>query len=167
VTSPDIFEWFKRVRWDSLHSLWPLHNLFVLLGGSLAEATRRWVKRRNARLAQNWPSVEGRVGSIDVTRGTKFFGSARQTEAHFKYSYSVCEPNETNYYTGDFSRLFPGDDRAWEWLWSLKDKRIRVHVQPDKPEVSVVLAGDLDAHYPLPVRTPEDLVFARPEIYTQ
>jgi len=34
-------------------------------------------------------------------------------------------------------------------------------------EVSVVLAADLDAHFPIPVRTPEDLVFARPEIYTQ
>ena len=31
----------------------------------------------------------------------------------------------------------------------------------------VVLAADLDAHFPIPVRTPEDLVFARPEIYTQ
>ncbi len=167
MISPDIFELFKRVRWTSFHSLWPLHNLFALLAGSLAEASRRWVKRRNARLAQNWPSVEGLVGSTDVVRGTKFFGSPRRTEAHFHYSYAVKEEGETNYYSGDYSRPFPDDDRAWEWLWSLKGKRIRVHAQPGKPEVSAVLAADLDAHFPLPVRTPDDLVFARPEIYTQ
>lgn len=167
MTSPDIFELFKRVRWNSFHSLWQFHNLFALLGGSLAEAGRRWVKRRNARLAQNWPSVDGSVQSIDVVNGTKFYGNARRTEAAFTYSYSVLDGSETNYFSGNFARPFPNADRAWEWLWTLKGKRIRVQVQPEKPEVSVVLPADLDAHYPLPVRTPEDLVFARPEIYTQ
>lgn len=167
MTSPAIFELLRRVRWNSFHFLWQFHNLFALLGGSLAEISRRWVKRRNAHLAQSWPSVEGQVGSTNVVRGAKFFGSARRTEAHFHYSYSVKEEGETNYYSGDFSRPFPDNDRAWEWLWSLKNKRVRVHVQPEHPEVSVVLAADLDAHYPIPVRTPEDLVFARPEIYTQ
>lgn len=167
MTSPDIFELFKRVRGSSFHSLWPLHNLFALLAGSLAEAGRRWIKRRNARLAQNWPPADGTVQSIDVAEGTKFFGSARRTDARFTYSYSVQEGSETNYYSGDFSRPFPNADRAWEWLHSLKDKRIRVHVEPGKPEVSAVLAADLDAHFPLPMRTPEDLVFARPEIHTQ
>ena len=42
-----------------------------------------------------------------------------------------------------------------------------MHAQAEHPAVSVVLAADLDAHSPLPVRTPEDLVFARPEIYTR
>jgi hypothetical protein len=167
VTTPDIFDVLKRVRWSSFHSLWPLHNLFAVLGGSLAEASRRWVKRRNARLAQNWPSVEGRVQATSVAKGTRFYGSGRHPTATFTYSYSVKEDSETNYYTGDFSRPFPDEDRAWEWLWALKDKKIRVHVHPDKPEVSAVLAADLDAHFPIPVRTPEDLVFARPEIYIQ
>ena len=167
MTTPEIFEFFRRVKWNSFHSLWPLHNLFVLLGGSLAEISRRWIKRRNARLAQSWPSVEGEVVDTNVVKGTKFYGSARQTNASFTYSYSVKDGSETNYYSGDFSRPFPEEDRAWEWLWTLKNKRIRVHVQPEHRQVSVVLAADLDAHYPLPVRTPEDLVFARPEIYTQ
>ena len=167
MTIPEIAEALKRVRWSSFHSLWPLHNLFALLGGSLAEISRRWIKRRNARLAQSWPSVEGQVQTTNVVRGTKFHGSARPPNVFFKYSYSVKEGSETNYYSGDFSRPFLDEDRAGEWLWSLKNKRIRVHVQPEHPEVSVVLAADLDAHFPIPVRTPEDLVFARPEIYTQ
>jgi hypothetical protein len=167
VTAPEIFDLLKRVKWNSLHSLWPLHNLFLLLGGSVAEAFRRWVKRRNARLAQSWPSVEGQVQATKVLMGTKFYGSARHPNASFTYFYSVKEGDETNYYTGDFSRPFPDEDRAWEWLRLLKDKRIRVHVQPEHAEVSVVLAADLDAHFAIPVRTPEDLVFARPEIYSQ
>jgi hypothetical protein len=133
----------------------------------LAAASRRWIKRRNARLAQHWPSVDGRVQSTDVVKGTKFLGTARRIEAKFTYSYSVNEGSELNYYSGDFSRPFPDEDRAWEWLRTLKGKRIRVHVHPDKPQVSAVLGADLDAHFAIPVRTPEDLVFARPEIYIQ
>jgi hypothetical protein len=167
LTSPAIFDLLKHVRWSSWHFLSSLHNLFVPLAGSVAEASRRWVKRRSARRAQSWPSVEGRVQSINVVTGTKFFGSPRQHNATFTYSYSVHEGSEMNYYSGDFSRAFPEADRGWEWLRSLKEKRIRVHIHPEKPEVSVVLAADLDAHYALPMRTPEDLVFARPEIYSQ
>lgn len=102
-----------------------------------------------------------------VLKGTIFHGTARHPNAFFKYSYSMKEGSETNYYPGDFSRPFPDEDRAWEWLWSLKNKRIGVHVQSDHPEVSVVLAADVDAHFPIPVRMPEDLMFVRPEIYTQ
>ncbi|MGA2051444.1 MAG: hypothetical protein ABSG96_27470, partial [Terracidiphilus sp.] len=69
MTIPDIFEVLKRVRWSSFHSLWPLHNLFALLGGSLAEISRRWIKHRNARLAQSWPSVEGQVQATNVVKG--------------------------------------------------------------------------------------------------
>ena len=167
MTAPEIFDLLKRVKWSSFHYWTSLHNFFVPLGASLAEFSRRWIKRRNARLAQSWPSAEGTVQSINVVKGTRFYGAAPHPNASFTYFYSVNESSEINYFSGDFSRPFPDQERAWEWLRSLKDKRIRVHVQPGKPEVSVVLAADLDAHFPLPVRTPEDLVFARPEIYPQ
>jgi len=167
VTTPEFFDLFKRINWNSFHFWTSLHNFLLPLGASLAEVARRWVKRRNARLAQNWPSADGTVQAIDVVKGTRFYGSPRHATASFTYSYSFQEGCETNYFSGNFSRPFPNADRAWEWLWTLKGKRIRVHVQPGKPEVSVVLAADLDAHFPLPVRTPEDLVFARPEIYRQ
>ena len=167
MTTPDLFDLLRRVKWNSFHLWTSLHNFLVPVGAWLVEASRRWIKRRNARLAQNWPSVEGRVQSTDVVKGTKFYGAARRIEARLTYSYSVNEGSELNYYSGDFSRPFPDEDRAWEWLWTLKGKRIRVHVHPDKPQVSAVLAADLDAHFAIPVRTPEDLVFARPEIYIQ
>ena len=102
--------------------------------------------------------MEGQVRSIDVKAATKFFGSARRFEAKFKYSYSVNDGGETSSYSGDFSRSFGDKVRAWEWLELLKNQRIRVHVRPGRPEVSSVLAADLDAHFTLPARTPADLV---------
>jgi hypothetical protein len=160
LTTPDIIEIFKRIRWNSFHSWVPFHNLFAPVAAAIAEFSRRWIKRRNARLAQHWPVAEGRVLQIDVKTGTKFFGSARRFEATFKYSYSVQDSGEVNYYSGDFSRPFPDKERAWEWLELLKNQRIRVHVRPGRPEVSTVLAADLDAHFSLPARTPADLVSA-------
>jgi hypothetical protein len=158
LTTPDIVELLKRVRWDSFHTWVPFHNLFAPVAAALAEFSRRWVKRRNARLAQHWPVVEGQVQWIDVKAGTKFVGSARRFEARFKYSYSVNDGGNVGYYSGDFSRFFADKERAWEWLELLKNQRIRVHVRPGRPEVSSVLAADLDAHFTLPARTPADLV---------
>jgi hypothetical protein len=158
LTTPDIVELLKRAKWNSFHSWVPFHNLFAPVAASLAEFCRRWIKRRNARLAQHWPVVEGQVQQIDVKRGTKFFGSARRFEAILKYSYCVNDAGEVSYYSGEFSRPFPDKERAWEWLELLKNQRIRVHVRPGRPEVSAVLAADLDAHFTLPARTPADLV---------
>jgi hypothetical protein len=167
VIAPDIIDLLKRVKWNSFHSWFPLHNLLAVFGGSLAEITRRWIKRRNARLAQHWPVADGQVQSIDVGAGTKFFGSARKFNATFKYSYPVQNGSEVSYYSGDFSRPFPDKERAWEWLELLKNKRIRVHYKPGHPEVSAVLAADLDAHFALPARTPADLLYYSPGIDSQ
>ncbi|MFY9854701.1 MAG: hypothetical protein WAK26_12575 [Terracidiphilus sp.] len=143
------------------------HNVLAPLVPALLEVVRRQVKRRRARLAQNWPVADGKVQSIDVTAGTKFFGSARRFNASFKYSYTVQDGGEVNHFSGDFSRLFPDRERAWEWLELLKNKQIRVHFQPAHPEVSAVLASDLDAHFSVPARTPDDFVLSpvgtRPE----
>jgi hypothetical protein len=167
MTAPDLTELLKRVHWNSFHSWFPLHNLLPVFGGSLAEITRRWVKRRHARLAQHWPVADGQVQSIDVKTGTKFFGSSRRFNATFKYSYAVQDGSEINYYSGDFLRPFADKERAWDWLELLKNKRIRVHYQPGHPEVSTVLAADLDAHFALPARTPADLLLASPGIDPQ
>jgi hypothetical protein len=160
VNIPEIVDLLKRIRWNSLHSWVPLHTFLPVVGGSVAEFLRRQVKRRNARLAQHWPVEEGQVRDIDVAAGTKFFGSARQFNATFKYSYTVNDAGEVSHYSGDFSRFFPDKEQAWEWLELLKNKRIRVHVRPGKPQVSAVLAADLDAHFYLPARTPADFVLS-------
>ena len=167
LTTPDIFDLFKRVKWNSFHYWMSFHNVLAPLGASLVELARRWIKRRRARLAQNWPVADGQVQSIDVARGTKFFGSARQFNASFKYSYTVQDGSELNYLSGDYSRPFPDKERAWEWLELLKNTRIRVHVQPGHPEVSAVLTSDLDAHFSLPARTPSDFVLSPSAIHPE
>ena len=160
VTTPDIFDLLRRFRWNNFHSWTSFHGMIAPLMAALAGTWRKWIKRRNARMAQHWPVVDGVVQSIDVGQGTKFFGSPRQFTATFKYSYTVQDGSEVAYYSGEFSRPFPDKERAWEWLELLKNQRIRVHVQPGKPEVSSFLASDLDAHFSLPARTPADFVLS-------
>jgi hypothetical protein len=162
VIAPDIFDLLKRVHWDPFHLWTSLHNFLVPLGAVIAQSIRSWIKRRRARLAQHWPVADGQVQSIDVGAGAKFFGSTRRFNATFKYSYSVQDGSQVSHYSGDFFRLFPDKERAWEWLELLKNKHIRVHYQPGHPEVSVVLAADLDAHFALPARTPADLLVFSP-----
>lgn len=158
LSTPDIIELFKHVKWSSFHSWVPFHNLLAPVLAAFGEFCRRWIKRRNARLAQHWPVAEGQVQSIDVKAGTRFYGGARRFEASFHYSYRVDDAGTATCYSGGYSRLFPDKERAWEWLELLKNQRIRAHVRPGRPDVSVVLAQDLDAHFSVPARTPADLV---------
>jgi hypothetical protein len=167
VIAPDIIDLVKRVHWDPLHLWNALHSLVAPLAAVFVKFFHSWIKSSNARLAQHWPVADGQVQSIDVGAGTKFFGSARKFNATFKYSYTVQDGSEVSYYSGDFFRPFPDKERAWEWLELLKNKRIRVHYKPGHPEVSAVLAADLDAHFSLPARTPADLLYYSPGIDPQ
>ena len=167
MIAPDIIDLVKRVHWDPLHLWNALHSIVAPLAAVFVKFFHSWIKRRNARLAQHWPVADGQVQSIDVGAGTKFFGSARKFNATFKYSYPVQDGSEVSYYSGDFFRPFPDKERAWEWLELLKNKRIRVHYKPGHPEVSAVLAADLDAHFALPARTPADLLYYSPGIDSQ
>jgi len=76
VTTPNIFELLRGVKWISFHFWSSLHNFFVPIAAWLAAASRRWINRHNARPAQNWPPVDGRVQSTDVVRGAKSSTSA-------------------------------------------------------------------------------------------
>jgi hypothetical protein len=167
VTAPDIIDLVKRVHWDPLHLWNSLHSFVAPLVALLGKFFHSWIKRRNARLAQHWPVTDGQVKDIDVAAGTKFYGSQRRFNATFKYSYTVRDGSEVSHYYGDYFRLFPDKEMAWEWLELLKNKHIRVHYRPGHPEVSAVLSADLDAHFALPARTPADLLFSSPGIDPQ
>ncbi|MGO9317829.1 MAG: DUF3592 domain-containing protein [Terracidiphilus sp.] len=167
MTDHGLIDLLKNVKWDHFHFWGWLHNLIAPLGAVLGKFIHSWVKRRNARLAQHWPVTDGQVKDIDVAAGTKFFGSPRKFNATFKYSYAVRDSDEVSYYHGEYSRPFPDKELAWEWLELLKNKRIRVHYQPGHPELSAVLAADLDAHFALPARTPADLLDYAPGIDAQ
>ena len=116
----------------------------------LKYAFEEWTSLRRGRAAESWPIVEGMVQTIDVNPDKPKGGPPSGYDAAFEYSYSVHEDGETEYYSGGFSRILPEEGAARDWLLTLKDKRIRVHVQPGRPKVSAVLAADLDAQFPLP-----------------
>jgi hypothetical protein len=163
VNAPDIIDLLKRVRWDRMFRSWTsFHSFLIPLLAWLVDVWRRGLRRRKARLAQNWPVADGRVQSSNVAAQPAFFGMRKQYNASFKYSYSVREGSETNYFSGDFARPFPDKESALEWLDSVRDKQIRVHVEPGHAEVSAVLAADLDAHFPLPLRMSAGLSLSAP-----
>lgn len=167
MTTPDFIDLLKRVHGNPIHLWAALHNFAAPLLAVAVKYCHSWIKRRDARLAQHWPVTDGQVLSVNVATGTKFTGSQRRFDATFKYSYTVQDGSEVNYFSGEFSRPFPDKERAWEWLELLKNKRIRVHYKPGHPEASVVLAADLDAHYSLPARTPADFVLSPSAINPQ
>jgi hypothetical protein len=126
---------------------------WLLVAGGLGSWVQHsWERRRGVRrerAAESWPVAEGLVQSIGLKPHDLRGGHPSSYDVAFEYSYSVHEGGETGYYSGNFSRTLPEEAAAWEWLRTLKDKRIRVHVQPGRPKVSAVLAADLDAQFPL------------------
>lgn len=140
----DLIALFKGISWY----FW----LFVA-AGLWSWFQRSWDRRasqRREREAESWPIVEGAVESIDLKPHLESNERASGYDVHFSYSYSVSENGETEYYVGNYSRNLRDEDVAWDWLYTMKGKRIRIHVQPNRPKVSAVLTSDLDAQYPLP-----------------
>jgi len=135
----DLVEWLKQIRW----SFWIV--VIALLGAWLTRFWKRQAGQRKARAAEHWPTAEGTVQSIKVIEpNPQAANIGVGYNAIFTYSYSVQQGGETEYYAGDHARTFTDEGAAWDWLRSLKDKRIRIHVRPGRPSVSAVLPADLD-----------------------
>jgi len=139
LTAHDLVEFFRQVPWI----LWALVALG--LGMALRGPWKQWSRKRRAREAEDWPAVEGMVQSIFVGYlSNRIVGARGGSNASFTYSYSVRKGAEVEYFSGRHSRFFQNEGDAWDWLRTLKGKRIRVHVKPGKPAVSAVLLSDLD-----------------------
>jgi len=134
----ELIDWLKQIRW----SFWAV-AIFVL-GAWIFRNWKRQATQRKARAAEDWPIADGVVQSIKVNSPADTRRSAVQdSQAVFTYSYSVHQGNEVEYYSGNFSRSFSDEGEAWDWLRTLENKRIRVHVKPGRPSVSAVLEADL------------------------
>jgi hypothetical protein len=135
----DLIDWIRQIRW----SFWII--VIALLGMWLARIWKRHADQRKARAAEHWPTAEGMVQTINVIEPTPQAANIGMGyNATFIYSYSVQQGGEIEYYSGKHSRMFTDEGAAWDWLRALKDKRIRIHVQPGRPSVSAVLPADLD-----------------------
>jgi hypothetical protein len=147
MTTHDLIALLKGISW---------YFCFFLAAGLWSWFKRSWERRtteRWAREAESWPIVEGQVQSIDLKPHVESNNRTSGYDVHFSYSYRVQENSETEYYSSEFSRTFQDEGVARDWLHAMKDKHIRVHVRPNRPKVSAVLAADLDAQYPLPNRS--------------
>ena len=136
-------EWLYRIK-QIPWALWPV-AFFVLSNFLFFYWKKRQASQNRVQDAEFWPTVEGRVNSIEVNPASAKGSAGESFLASFQYSYSVPQGEATDYYSGDFSLFLSDEDAAWAWLSKLKDKRVQVHVKPGRPRVSAVLAADLDA----------------------
>jgi hypothetical protein len=144
VTTHDLIGIIKEVPWF----FW-----LVLVAAMLSWLQRNWEHRARQgteREAEAWPVVDGMVQGINVNTHLHEVDQVSSYEAVLTYSYSVLEKAETEYYSGRYSRTFNDEGLAWDWVRTMQDKRIRVHVRPDRPKESAVLTADLEAHFPMP-----------------
>jgi hypothetical protein len=144
MTAHDLIDLIKEVPWI----------VWLILAAAISSWLRRLWERRarqgEAREAETWPVADGMVQGINVKTEAHDDSHGNTYEARLTYSYSIPENGETEYYSGEYSRTFNDEGLAWDWVRTMQDKRIRVHVRPDRPKVSAVLSADLEAHFPMP-----------------
>lgn len=150
VYAQDIIEQLRQV---------PATSWFIIAAALLFWLVRVWMRRSKAhkeREAEDWPLIEGLVQRTDVQYTSASYGNQQQAKAVITYSYCYGQGREEEYYSSEFSRLFPDESAAWVWLRALKEKRIPVRVQHDRPRSAVVLVSDIDARFgqPAPDGTP-------------
>lgn len=131
--------------------IWVWVGLLVVSG---IKPAWRWLKSWQA---GGWPSVTGKIESVDVTEPKRFLGlTISQKQSYFAeigYSYQV----DGAVHTGRNRREFGDQDEAWEFLRDLKDKAVAVQYNPGKPAVSSLsepsLQALLQARPPMPARS--------------
>jgi hypothetical protein len=100
---------------------------------------RRRQKRRREAAAAGWPSVEALIlyGQVLPVPKTSCF------LATLKYSYFVGE-----YRSGEYVQEFARELDADDFIRQLKDKRLPIRYNPDRPEKSVLEQSVVEQHVP-------------------
>jgi Protein of unknown function (DUF3592) len=96
------------------------------LAGLIAALLR---KSRNEKAAPNWPSVEGSIVMVKVSRIPK----TTRYLAILEYSYFLGEIR-----VGKFTRDFSKEDDADDFVRRMKDKRVQIRYKPSNPNESVL-----------------------------
>ncbi len=112
-----------------------LLKVFGIIPGAIAASWLRklYQRRRQTKAMEGWPSTEATVQSGRV------HSEGRRHWAELTYSYFVAE-----YHAGTYVKNFHKEDDADEFVRQLRDKRLQVHYNQSKPEVSVILDRDLE-----------------------
>ncbi len=126
------------VRWADPRT-WPWFVwwcIAVLLLG-WAKPAWQWFKRQRA---QGWPTVTGRIESVEVKQIGPFqLSSARRGRgpayaAQLAYSYTV----EGHYYSGYYQREFASEEEGWEFVRDLRGRSAIVSYIPRNPAKSML-----------------------------
>jgi hypothetical protein len=109
---------------------------FGIIPGTFAAfgLKRLYQKWRQNRAFAGWPSTEARV-----LYGKVHSEGPRQHWVELTYSYYVDE-----YRSGKHVHRFRNEEEADEFIRQMKDKRLQVRYNPEKPDESVILDRDIE-----------------------
>ena len=129
---PQAFQWTDPHTWPWLVYVW---ILFLLIGS--AKPVWRWLQRRRA---QSWPTVQGRIESVDVHEKKSFLisstpkGRTAAYVAELNYSYTI----DGKYWSGQYVKEFGGEDEAREFVRDLQGNPVAVAYNPQDPKGSTL-----------------------------
>jgi hypothetical protein len=120
------------------HAPWMFKVIFLLVLGSIVwDWLKRWRRQRLQEVAEDWPSVRGRVISCAIDE-SNHEGNTEAFLAVLNYSYL-----EDGQQTGTYERRFESRDEADGWLDYLRDREVSVRFDPVKPSRSTLVERDL------------------------
>jgi Protein of unknown function (DUF3592) len=126
------FVWSDPSTWP-----WIVYVWLAFTAAGFAKPLWRLLRRNRA---QGWPSVPGRIESVDATQPKALFfftpskDSSATHVAELNYSYSMAGSS----FAGSYYREFPTEWEAWDFLRDLEGKAVTVLVDPDKPSSSTL-----------------------------
>jgi hypothetical protein len=130
-----------------------LFALIVVVAGILA---RQWSKLRfllTSSVARNWPTVSA---AIDVVSVAERLADDKTTEYVATLSYFYRNPELQ---MGEYERVFHLKSVASTWAEQFKGRQALVHVNPERPEESVLLKSDVAAMTLRPDLSTEDAIW--------
>ena len=128
------FRWTDPATWPWMFYVW---LAFILAGWTVP--LWRWLQRKRA---SGWPTTEGRIQSVEVSKPSFSFTTKRgYYVANIGYSYSVAGTLNS----GRYKRDFPTEREADEFVRDLQDKAVVVHYNPGNPSSSALLEADMAA----------------------
>jgi hypothetical protein len=125
--------WTNPATWPWIFYVWAA---FALAG--LAKPAWNWFRRQRA---GGWPTAEGRIESVEITKPTFSFTTKRgYYVVELGYSYSVAGTPQS----GRYRREFPTEHEADEFVRDLQGKPVAIHFNSNRPSNSALLEPDIE-----------------------
>jgi hypothetical protein len=127
-------QWTDPATWPWMFYVWAVFALVVL-----AKPAWIWFRRQRA---GGWPSAEGRIESVEITKPSFSFTTKRgYYVAELGFSYSVAGTLHSGLYKSEF----PTEHEAEEFVRDLKGKPVAVPYNAIPPSRSALLEPDIES----------------------